>query len=400
MIFGIILFNTGAFAQNQKIIWAKEPGGLKIKTSDRGHIVLTFSLSGFNVKKEITPGGSFERIRINGFAHSSIPGLPELPVLNKIIEIPDGTTPLIHVVSLKTKNISLKSYGFQNPVYPVQPSVSKRVQQNRQKFFYQRLQYQKDTLFGEEPVHLKFSGIMRGRKLSVLTFAPFRYNPLENELKVITRLEVTIEFKPDKTGGSQTSAKYNAKSFEPVFTKVLNSLAQDISPLSARPIKYVILSDSSFRDALQPLIRWKTRKGYKVIEVYKGYPGVGTTAEEMKAYLNNLYHSATPEDPAFSYLLIVGDDEQIPAFRAGHITDLYYAEYDGNGDFVPDVFYGRFSAKDTSELNPQIEKTLEYEQYLFPDPSFLNEAVMIAGVDGSYASKWGNGQIKIGRAHV
>ena len=263
MILGIIILNTHVFAQKQKVIWAGEPGGLKIETSDRGHMDLMFSLSGFYFEKETTPGGSFERIRVNGYAHSSIPGLPELPVLNKLIEIPDGTTPLIHIVSLKTRRISLKNYGIQNQVYPVQPSVSKRGQQDRQKFFYQTKQYQKDTLFGEEPVLLKSTGIMRGRKLSVLTFSPFRYNPLKNELKVITRMEVTIEFNPNKTMGGQTYAKYNTKSFEPVFSKVLNSLAQDISPLSAQPIKYVILSDSSFRDALQPFIRKKRGKDIK-----------------------------------------------------------------------------------------------------------------------------------------
>ena len=31
-----------------------------------------------------------------------------------------------------------------------------------------------------------------------------------------------------------------------------------------------------------------------------------------------------------------------------------------------------------------------------PDPSFLGEVVMISGVDGSFASQWGNGQINYG----
>ncbi|MBI4645176.1 MAG: T9SS type A sorting domain-containing protein [Bacteroidia bacterium] len=107
----------------------------------------------------------------------------------------------------------------------------------------------------------------------------------------------------------------------------------------------------------------------------------------------------TPDDPAPSFVLLVGDIEQIPSFDGisdSHKSDMYYCEYDGNGDYFPDVYYGRFSAQNSSQLQPQIEKTLQYEQYLMPDPSFLDEVVMVAGVDDNFAPVWGNGQINYG----
>ena len=55
-----------------------------------------------------------------------------------------------------------------------------------------------------------------------------------------------------------------------------------------------------------------------------------------------------------------------------------------------------FSASSVNQLIPQIEKTLEYEQYTIPDPSYLNEVLMVAGVDQSMAATYGNGQINYG----
>jgi hypothetical protein len=66
------------------------------------------------------------------------------------------------------------------------------------------------------------------------------------------------------------------------------------------------------------------------------------------------------------------------------------------GDYLPEIYYGRFSANNETELQPQIDKTLEYERYEMPDPSFLGEVVMIAGMDTYHGSTWGNGQINYG----
>ena len=75
---------------------------------------------------------------------------------------------------------------------------------------------------------------------------------------------------------------------------------------------------------------------------------------------------------------------------------MYYCEFDGGGDFYPEMYYGRFSAENPSQLQAQIDKTIEYEKYEMPDPSFLGEAVMIAGVDNEMASTNSNGPVNYG----
>jgi hypothetical protein len=60
------------------------------------------------------------------------------------------------------------------------------------------------------------------------------------------------------------------------------------------------------------------------------------------------------------------------------------------------LYYGRFSGVNIEDIEIQVAKTLVYEQYTFPNPSFLDEVVLVAGVDASMAPTYGNGQINYG----
>jgi hypothetical protein len=161
----------------------------------------------------------------------------------------------------------------------------------------------------------------------------------------------------------------------------------------------VIIADPMFQTILQPFVQWKTKKGFEVIEGYTNDPSVGNTTTTIRAFIKNMYDSATANNPAPTYLLIVGDEAQVPSFNGiagSHLADMYYCEFDGGGDFYPEMYYGRFSATMLEQLTPQILKTLEYEQYTMPNPSYLDEVVMVAGVDASMAPTYGNGQINYG----
>jgi hypothetical protein len=60
------------------------------------------------------------------------------------------------------------------------------------------------------------------------------------------------------------------------------------------------------------------------------------------------------------------------------------------------MYFGRFSAQNISQLQPQVDKTLMYEKYLMPDPSYLDNVTMIAGVDSNYGPSHANGAINYG----
>ncbi len=355
------------------------------------------ALASIQTYEVATPEGVFTRLTMSGYASNYRPGYPELPVLSRLIEIPHGAEAQVRVVSYQEETIDLAEWGIATPIFPSQPSISKSEDPAKVKFQYRAEVYRADEFSGQEIAALEIVGTMRGRRLARLSISPLRYNAAQNVLKALNYIEIEIRFaNADLDLTRSLRQKYYSPLFEAAFERLLNYQLFIEDTLSRYPIKYVILADPMFQAVLQPFVEWKTRKGFNVMEAYKGAPGVGTTREQIKAYLKSLYDNATPQDPAPTYLLIVGDVDQIPAFISGHHTDLYYCEYDGGGDYLPELYYGRFSANQLSELTPQIDKTLEYEQYLMPDPSFLNEVVMIAGMDGFYGPLHANGQINYG----
>jgi hypothetical protein len=96
----------------------------------------------------------------------------------------------------------------------------------------------------------------------------------------------------------------------------------------------------------------------------------------------------------------VGDKEQIDAFsNRTHITDLYYTTMDGTDDYLPEFFYGRFSATNDVQLQTQMDKTMAYYNNAQANKEFFKEYTLVAGADSSWAPKRGWPQINYAIAY-
>ena len=93
-----------------------------------------------------TRGGEFTRLVIPGWHHSQEQGLPELPVMGKLIEIPFGAEARVNVEAVTRRTIDLRQLGLDAPVYPVQPSLSKSADPEQQPFLYDGAAYQQDRV--------------------------------------------------------------------------------------------------------------------------------------------------------------------------------------------------------------------------------------------------------------
>ena len=380
-------------------------------------IILDNNDFGFSVEYQIseirsfdinTEKGEFSSINLEGYTHSKILGSPRIPILRKIISVPIDAEVNISITDFDSNEFLLSDYGINHPIMPAQPSLSKSANPEDIEFIYNPDAYTLNYYDEKIIVSVEELGIMRGVRLFILTFEPIKYNPYQGTIKVYNNVSVNVDF----IGGDIEQTRYlRRKTYSPYFEKLYGKTLLNYDEQSSRdvitnyPIKYIIISDRMFEEQLEPFIEWKILKGYEVITGYTDVIGSSTTA--IKAFIQDIYDSATPEDPAPSFVLFVGDVQQIPAWygsTGGHITDLNYAKLDGN-DFVPEMYYGRFSARNTAELQPQIDKTLEYEKLYIEetgealDTSYMEEVVMIAGMDSSHGSTWGNGQINYGTTY-
>jgi len=394
----------GAAAQN--ILSLNAPKSeFRIIENTRGSLRISLNVAKINTRPVATSFGSFTEIELDGFSKIYNTGKPQLPALTKLIEIPLGAAVEVNVISYDEQIVSLPINGLVTKVMPCQPTVSKSAKAEEIPFYYDQVFYQQDAFNADPLASVEISGMMRGVQMGLLKIAPVRYNPVLNQLKVYNNIVVEIRFNhADYALTEQTKAKYYSPAFDAAFSNMINyskPAAKDV--ITKYPIKYVIIGLTSFQSTMQPFVTWKRKKGFTVVEQY--YASIPTAAT-VKAYLQGLYNAGTALDPAPSFVLFVGDVAQIPTntgvASTAHKTDLYFCTLDASADYLPDMYFGRFSATSVAQLQPQIDKTLEYEQYLMPVTSYLDTVVMIAGVDdgtqpdGGFSQIHGNGQINYG----
>lgn len=372
---------------------------LRITSNSYQQLVFTNDVSTILFRDVQTKLGDFTELYISGYGYSSIVGDPKLPVTSRLIEIPVNATPEILVTRTEYTDYTFAELSITFPVIPLQAPVSKEITDPDEiPFVINAETYLKNEFLGAPLVSVTPAGTMRAVTIASLDIAPVQYNPATGTLRIYQTIEATVTF---KNGNEQASIARKQALFSPYFENAYTQLA-NFKPLTdelitTAPVTYLIVSSPMFEDALQPFIDWKTRKGFKVVAAYTDDPAVGTTTTSIKNYLEEFYDNPPSGYEPQSFVLLVGDVAQIPAFSGtagSHPTDLYYFEY--TGDKIPECYYGRFSANNLNQLQPQIDKTLEYEQYLFPDDTFLGEVVMSAGADAAHQSTWGNGQINYG----
>ena len=395
LILSGLIFFSFQLSANDIMIKPGDKTSLSIRENTYSKLHLYNSVSKIKTFDVNTERGLFTKFHINKYAKRLTVGSPELPVKRVLIEIPVGTKPVIKINSFEVKEFKLSEFDISNKIIPTQPPRSKS--EDFHEFIYNENAYKINSFGDEELVTVDILGYMRGTRIARLNIAPVQYNPVTNTIRVYENIDFEIDF---ENADINKTLELKKNYYSPYFNAINNQLL-NYKEVSGRenfmryPIKYVIISDRMFESQLQPLIEWKIKKGFTIVEAYTDEPGVGTTTQSIKAYIENLYNAGTPEDPAPSFVLFVGDVQQIPAWNNGNgATDRNYCEF--TGDLFPEIYYGRYSAQTTAHLQPQIDKTLIYERYTMPDPTYLDEVVLVAGMDAGHGYDWGNGQINYG----
>jgi len=384
----VLMFSLFTFAQNvTKVQLGGSDDNFELISKSQLSLTVMSTLSDLVLLETATNGGDFITLQNQILIKTFDVGNPNLPVISKLIEVPQDANVVINVISYDEKIIDLADYGVTNQIIPAQASVAKDVDPASVPFEINEVVYNTDAFFANEVAIYEDAGMMRATRLGRIQISPIQYNPVTNQVKILNNLVVEIKFVDANMAKTQAlKTKYASPYFDDILDASVLNYSKD-PHAGIIPIPHlVIVSDRMFEAQLEPFIEWKNLKGFDVTVAYTDDIGSSTTA--VKSYLQGIYEGDDPMD----FVLFVGDIQQIPAWSAsGHVTDLRYCEY--TGDNVPEVFYGRFSAQNTAQLQPQIDKTLMYEQYTMSDPSYLENQVLVAGVDGGYATVYGNGAI-------
>ena len=387
------------FSQKNVILDRNSETKATIIENNAQNLIFEINIADFQLSNYKAASEDFTRIYVKNYYPNNEIGFPQLPVFAKLIEIPTNCEANISIIDAKEQTINLKSYGFENPIFPNQPSVSKNKNNIYTEIVKNANIYINNKVYFPENVQIKKQGSFRGTEIAQIIVCPFSYDISTKMLTVQSQIRIKVEFMP-KVERSDIKKLPTSREFGTVYSHLWNKQKNTRTlTTTSTPLKYLIISDPNFQPELQPFIEWKTKEGYKVTCKYTNE--IGTTTGDIKNYIENVYMSASANDPAPSFVLFVGDVELIPTFIFGsqgnafpyqRRTDLYYFTMDGAGDFIPDMYYGRLSVSTPPQLTAAINKIITYEQYSFSDENILENVLSIAGNDYTFGPTALNGQ--------
>lgn len=398
IILMILMLAAMLSATQGSIVLGSSPTSVQLLRSSQDGLSVRYQIEKLEYEEIETAEGKFTDFNIPTYANTNKEGLPKLPLMRQIISVPVSANVVPTISNATRQTIVLNTRGIHYPIMPRQESVAKCVDPQTVPFVVDREYYNRNAWTSDPAISVQEIGFMRGERLFALDFVPVRYNPANATIEIITSADVNVEFVgADHAATQELRARTFSPAFESIYSRSLLNPDPTRATLNRHPMSYVIITPANFVTALQPFIDWKKREGFNVIVATTDV--TGTTANAIKTYMQNLWNAATPQNPAPSYLLIVGDVAQVPSntgtTSTGHITDLPYVRLQGT-DFVPEMYFGRFSATTPAEVTNQVNKTLMHEQYTMPSDAYLGDVVMIAGVDSSFGNSHANGQINYG----
>jgi hypothetical protein len=324
------------------------------------------------------------------YSHPTVVGVPDLPVLRRIIEVPYGSEISLEVIDSQYQMTSISALGFPEgfPLREPEEGKCNKPETDETTSPSGETRMQTAGFFPENVAQLLDTFVVRGRRIAQFEFWPVQYDPATGEVRLYS--EVTLRL---FTSGAnlRLTASNAARVASPTFNHLLSAQVlnfnQGEASTSLREDKregFLIIAPDAFLGTLSSFASFKESTGFTVTLV--GLSATGTTADSIKNYIQNAYDNwVTPP----SYILLVGDvnngSNTLPAFSGlatrQSVTDLYYGTVDGS-DWIPDIFVGRIPARDIPQLQSMLNNITAY-YYLSGNETWVKKAALLASDDSS-----------------
>ena len=334
--------------------------------SDGSGILVEFNLRALDLEEQFVDGyGTSSVFRIPGGGLSSEIGAPDVPVLRRMVLVPDTGGITLEVVSEETVPLGIYS------IAPRQPSPSR----NGDSYPY-RIRtdvYGASESYPADPVRLGSVEILRDIRVAWVEYCPVRVNPVTGEVSLTTSVTVRlVSGGPGENELQRTSAGIT-RSFLPFYRDVLGFRPDETDLVDGC---YLVIATSEGLGLCQDLIDWKAEKGYDV--QIGEVPGIGSTSSAIDSWIETAYNT-WPNPP--EWILIIGDHDVVPTpqYGSGAADNLYGVI--GSG-VTPSIHVGRLTGYDTDDLPYMAGKILNYETDPYqPASSWFQDAISIGSTD-------------------
>lgn len=256
---------------------------------------------------------------------------PELPLVRLVLLVPSGITLHMNAEPGPVHTFALHDLGFSDPLPMPLPPAVKRPARLRS-----ALPCTQPGTWGERAATLQELPSTAAGHPYLLELHPFAYHFPEHTLLYRENLTITLTCSPPIPRHAAA----------PVL-----------------PRRLLMAAPAAWQPALDDFRTVRESQGWQT-----AFMAAGSDPILLRENLRHLYHR-TP----FTHLLLIGDSNLIPPWRGmgtdSPPTDLYYACYDGEDDWLPEVSYGRLPLARPDRLADILGRTLAG-----PQPAFLAPA--------------------------
>jgi len=151
-----------------------------IDNIDQNTIDVTLSINQILFKTVDLDGIEYIDINIPGSYPSKKLGSPNLPMLNKLIEIPRKADLRIEIINDETKILNISDYNINSLIVPAQPSISKS--EINKAFIINENDYKSNKFYKNELIDIEQKGLLREVQIANLMISPVEYNPINKPL--------------------------------------------------------------------------------------------------------------------------------------------------------------------------------------------------------------------------
>ena len=346
-----------------------------IINSDVEETILSFEFTGFHQREVDTSSGVQYVIDLEGGASILDKGAPDIDKYSTSIIIPDNALTSVEIISSSYHDF------YDISIAPSKGNLSRDIDPQDIPYEYGN-DYKSNTFYPGELAELGDPYILRELRGQTIALYPLQYNASTKTLRLYTNIELKI-----KSSSGESLNTLDRSLIGERVSKEFDDIYQDIFLNYENDTRFdylldqgnmLIISYGDFIDEMTPFVNWKNKKGIPTEIVNVAL--VGSNSNSIKTFVSDYYY-----EHGLTYLLLVGDVAQIPTpIINGASSDPSYGFISGNDSFS-EIFVGRFSANNPSELMTQITRTLEYEQ----SPSYVEHFDNAFGVASNQGPGYG-----------
>ena len=381
---------SAAFAQVQPRwtgILSDQPESFRTQliSSTENSITVNVQVPGFYSTSVTTPRGEAVLITLPKAVSTAQAGEPDLPMMGIPAIIGDHARMDIRVVFAQYKDFE----GIE--VAPSKGDFPRTIDPATVAYTYGDC-YGQDAFFPASNVGLYEPYIIRDFRGQNMVVYPYVYNPVTKTLRVYYDMTVEMYKVDDKGENVMEARRSNTIKMDADFKSLYQRhfINYEASLNRYTPVDeegdLLIICHDSFINAMTDFVNWKKTRGVNTTIV--GTSVAGSTSSALKSYIQNRYNA----NHNLTHVLLVGDVGQIPGYAytgaSGYtgLGDNPYGQVAGN-DIYNDIFIGRFSAQNTSQVATQVQRIITYERDLTTSATWCQNGLGVstsAGNNGHY----------------